>query len=696
MTNFIKKTGDSPAACSQSGGCLGAMAPKTVSYRDKLEFALELAERHLAMAEARLAEVQRREEGFWNFMSAENLWGLSARLTDDGRPFSAMELDALYEYRSELRTIIEGIRSLIKSEEAGVEPRESGPLVGALLSSPYAAALASEPNPESLARITNGAARFAKGLGLPRLASAIADDVAGQFSDACSKEILRSGLTGWFTRNIGWTARDLGNSLASVDSVLFMAAGGAVGRMFGMTGIGQQLGLSFHVWSTALRSASSASHLVRYVPKLSGFIFGILPGSQLWRLAPSAGKLAHVGAAAVNLGWEGAKFAAAAEIAGRTMGDDARWWTERLFLFSAAAHASYSPIWRSELATRIASGEKHAFYDALARAEYVDSNWTPILRDLEQRTGANGMRFELRKSFFRTEFERMATTSGKPYFNPVEDGLAQLAKLADDYPNVVPASLLGETKASLMTVCDTDKASRVVERALAVANRYIRKEANRLAKSRMLTPREIDVAALKKATKESSTAAEAAGFKKTTQPQFEAQEPTEPIAPKRRLRKAQIANSPENKKTGSAPSKGKKGASASTDGKRAKLEDAKVQILEAKISAPPSALDTAEIASITGNRVSVVNGAADGLAEFYRGAGPRQRMAFWGVVKKLATGEHVGKKTFKGEQLYSDGVVWHYHPMRALRIFYSICDDGIRIFKVEKSASMRTGSTKWR
>ena len=695
MSTSAQIQGLAPSACAHSGGCPDSAGAKPLQTADGLEASLKIAERHLSIAEKRLAEVVAREEKFWNFMSAENLWGLSARLTDDGRPFSAMEVDSLYEYRSELRTIIEGIRSVIKSHETGVEPPVKSPLVQAFMSSPYALPLTSEMGAETLARMANGAAKFAGGFGLPRLSSAIAEDAASALTDDCSKEILRDGMPGWFTRHIAWTARDLGNSLTSADSILFMAAGGGVGRLFGMTGLGQSLGLAAHGWATAFRTTSKAA------PVLSGLLFGVLPGSPLWRLAPGAGKLAHVGAAAVNLGWEGAKFAAAAEIAGRTMGDDARWWTERLFLSSAAAHASFSPVWREELATRIASGERNPFFDMLGDISGKHSAWAPILQDIENRTGVQGMMFQLRMNYFRNNFEMMAKAGGKPYVNPVEEGLAKLASIIDDNPSVVPASLMGETKASLMAVSETHSATQIVKRAILSAQGYIKREAKRVAAMKHLTEVELraqaeaEAAALKKAagggtkakaaTEANNQVPSKSVAKKTAQPDVQ-KDPTR----KRRNRVTAKADGVEKSAADS------KASPKSSGGKRVKLTAKQTAALDEKIAAPPETLDASEISSLTGKRLSAVNGAADGLAEFYRGAGPRQRVAFWGVVKKLATGEHVGKKTFKGELLYPEGVVWHYHPIRGLRIFYSICDDGIRFFKVERSGNMRTGSTKWK
>lgn len=91
----------------------------------------------IAACESWLQDELQNAESFFHFLSAENLWGLSSRITADGSPFSDMELNGLKNFLSWLYRMRTGLRVFQSQLQQG-RHRFNSRVVQEFLASPFA------------------------------------------------------------------------------------------------------------------------------------------------------------------------------------------------------------------------------------------------------------------------------------------------------------------------------------------------------------------------------------------------------------------------------------------------------------------------------------------------------------------------------------------------------------------------------
>lgn len=206
----------------------------------------EYIDHDISFFENYVKNLEERETHYLNFVSAENVWGLSAQLTRDGTPFSAVEVEAARRALSKLREIKQSFDFFIEGWEAGYL-REDHPAAQIFFQSPYGPfshimahlqGRASTHQSESAARqIFVGVCRLLEQCGAEGLAALYYTTGVDAFSEPIHpKEVFSQGfLTS--PSGVKYLARykDFANSIASLDMPLSLASGSVVGKLLALS-----------------------------------------------------------------------------------------------------------------------------------------------------------------------------------------------------------------------------------------------------------------------------------------------------------------------------------------------------------------------------------------------------------------------------------------------------------------------------
>lgn len=599
-------------------------------------------------------------KGYLNFVSFENLWGLSAFMTEDGSTFSSQELKATERLLARLQEIRSGALIFQKKYERGILEIEH-PFVRTFLESPffpvkYAAyfdhdtdvnAWSKPPavDEEDFYGPAREFVRMSNSFGAKRFAIQLSETLPQKYKGISPNLSFASEAPQGWERAKHTYVRTIANTFLSLDSLACMAVGGLGGRLLA-------------------KAAMSAQFLQRARQSL-GVAYYLMPGASPFSSVPGQTFWAGAARLAGTVLFEAGKFTAATQTARATLGEEAADWTGRAFLTAASANAAFNRGLFVQMADDLAQGVKNPLLEKLSAAnesrEQIARLSDEIMRASRRWTFGSG------NARLKTDNVVKAITDlRKEAAKNAEAALAAAERLAEQATgisaqiaqNVTAIRKIAEGKPGLIVESVLQEVKELAGKSSQEALKRLRAIASEAASAqRRSLEREAAAAAPRPASPPPS------GPKKT---RVARERPSTPPAGKSPAPKAEPQPRPSTPPRTAAP----------------------LSPLELALREAPETIDEAVLQQLTKGRMSFTREGLETLEEFYRNQ-PQSRTTVWRRISEMLDNRiNHNLKVDKDDKTRFFGRVADY------RLFFEKAPDGTyRILRIIPRGS--TGWSEW-
>lgn len=440
-------------------------------------------------AETYRQDLVAKEDGYLNFVSAENLWGLSAHITGDGSTFSSMELKGVNNFLGRLYDIRAGFNIFRSQIETGRHHFQSK-AVQKFLESPFAldAHIAwhfdteegkkyEGSNPEEAKWIRKivsrkGMVAMAMGEGCERFAHALAKWFADQLKQAegyqqGDEKHLYQPLPNAVFRFVDGRFTDFANIAASLDSVALLTTGAAAAK--------------------ALPLIPHAVKVFQALQRLPHWIKFMIPGVSTFNGMKNGSLIRNLATGGVNIGCELVKLRFYMVIGDKVAGPTGQEAVGKAAVLVGGAMGVFESVFSAKMAEAVVVGKSGKVVDR-ALAELSEKEWEVVARkgidlakrqnpDIPARTTAKDVLKMVKESIgeLRRQTERIfhAQKELAALLNSIHSNAEAIERLVLQHPGILNPQLVERAKA-IAAQEDKTKALRELRRMVEEAQGTVR------------------------------------------------------------------------------------------------------------------------------------------------------------------------------------------------------------------------------